>query len=127
MTVFPCRVLLALSLFLQSLSLLMAPFLRSTELAYAYGLILGTSGGLAMIVGGVVWAKYYGRLHLGAITGVTSTLLVASSALGPMPFGIARDLLGSYTLILTALATLPFVLALANLVFAKPPIRREAG
>ncbi len=119
----PVRILLASALFLQTLALIMAPFLRSVELAYAYGLLMGVRGGLQMIVGNVVWAKYFGRLHLGSITGLTATLLVGSSALGPMPFGIARDLLGSYTLILTGLAVLPFTLAVAILLLAKPPRR----
>jgi cyanate permease len=86
---------------------------------------MGTLNGLQMIVSSVVWAKYYGRQHLGAITGVVSTILVASSALGPMPFGIARDLMGSYTTILVAFATLPFLLGVANLFYGTPPVKDE--
>jgi cyanate permease len=119
----PLRVLLSISLFLQALTLIMAPFLRSIELAYAYGLMMGIQGGLHMIVGRVVWARYYGRRHLGSISGVATTLLVGSSALGPMPFGIARDLLGSYTIVLVGFSALPFLLAIASLRFGKPPKR----
>jgi len=117
----PVRLLLAAALFLQALALVMAPFLFSVEMAYCYGLVMGMLSGLQMIVSSVVWAKYYGRLHLGAITGVVSTILVASSALGPMPFGIARDLMGNYTTILIAFATLPFLLGVASLFYGKPP------
>ena len=77
-----------------------------------------------MIVSNVIWAKFYGRLHLGSITGVTTTLMVASSALGPMPLGVARDILGSYTVVLIGFAGLPFILAAATLLYCRPPKRR---
>ena len=118
------RILLALALLLQALILVMAPFLPSVEIAFLFGLIMGITAGLEMTVGGVIWAKYFGRLHLGSITGLSLTIMVASSALGPMPFGIARDLMGSYTVILASFAILPFLLAIVTLIFASPP-RRE--
>jgi hypothetical protein len=75
---------------------------------------------------GVIFANYYGRRHLGAIAGFSSTLLVAASALGPMPFGIARDLMGGYGPVLTTMAILPFSLAFACLFFGKPAPRPPA-
>ena len=121
----PVRLLLATALLLQVIVLVMAPFLGSVWLAYSYGMIAGVRGGLQLIVGNVVWAKYFGRLHLGSITGVVSTLTVGGSALGPMPFGIARDLLGSYTVVLIGFATLPLILAFVTLFFVKPPHRGQ--
>ena len=118
------RILLALSLFLQTIGLIMAPFLSSVQLAYTFGLMMGVRGGLQLIIGNVVWAKYFGRLHLGSITGVAATISVGSSALGPMPFGIARDLMGSYTTILIGIAILPLLLALATLIFVRAPQRK---
>ena len=123
----PVRVLLAISLFLQSIRLVMAPFLTSIPLAYTYGLLMGVRGGLQLIIGNVVWAKYYGRLHLGSITGVVATIGVASSALGPMPFGIARDLMGSYHVILISFAALPLILGFVTLLFVRPPHRKETS
>jgi len=120
----PIRVILTISLFLQTLALIMAPYLCSVQLALVFGLIMGMRGGLQMIVSNVIWARFYGRLHLGSITGVTTTLMVASSALGPMPFGVARDILGSYTVVLIGFAGLPFLLAVSTLLYCKSPIRR---
>jgi sugar phosphate permease len=119
----PIRILLAAALLLQTVTLVMAPFLASVQLALIYGGLMGVMNGLQLAVSNVIWAKYFGRLHLGSITGVTTTILVGSSALGPMPFGIARDALGSYNLILTGFAVLPFLLAGAVLIFGKPPTR----
>ena len=120
----PVRVMLATSLLLQAVVLVMAPVLQSVEMAFGLGVLMGMRGGFQMVVSNVVWANYFGRRHLGSITGVTSTLSVAGSALGPMPFGVGRDLLGSYEGILTGFAVLPFVLAFVTLFFAKRP-RRE--
>ena len=119
----PVRVLLAVGLLLQAVNLVMAPYLLSVNLALAYGVIAGFKGGLQGIVTSVVWAKYFGRRHLGSITGVTTMLIVAGSALGPMPLGIARDLLGSYTITLLGAAILPLALSIATLIFGKPPKR----
>ena len=76
-----------------------------------------------MTVSMVIWAKYFGRKHLGSITGIVYLISAAGSALGPMPMGIARDLLGSYGLALTVAAALPLILAVVAL-FARRPHKR---
>lgn len=114
------RVLMALSLLLQTLSLWMVTYLSNWWLAMVFGVVLGATSGLQRTVSTVAWAKYYGRRHLGSITGVTTTVTVGASALGPMPMGIARDLLGSYGLTLKLLAILPLVLAVASLFVDRP-------
>jgi len=116
------RFLLFAALIGQTTSLLMAPRLGIST-AWVYGIVLGATNSLQMTVSTVIWAKYFGRQHLGAITGVASMIGVAGSSLGPMPMGIARDLFGSYTLALTALAVLPFSLGIVVL-FSKEPRRR---
>jgi len=121
------RVLMAISLVLQVVSLWMVSYLSSIFLAMAFGVVLGATNGLQRTISTVAWAKYYGRLHLGSITGVTTTVLVASSALGPMPMGIARDLLGSYGATLKLLAIIPLVLAIACLFVDRPEKPAEAS
>jgi MFS transporter, OFA family, oxalate/formate antiporter len=119
----PPRFLLAASLFMESAVLISATHLSSVTHAYAFGIFWGIQSGIEMLVMGVIFANYYGRQHLGAIAGFSSTLLVAASALGPMPFGIARDLMGGYGPVLTTMAILPFSLAFACLFFGKPADR----
>ena len=121
----PIRVLIAISLVLQSIILVMAPNLTSAEMALSMGLLMGIRGGLQMIVSSVIWAKFFGRRYLGSITGVSSTLMVASSALGPMPFGLARDWFGSYHLVLTSFAVIPILLSILCLIYAKTPHRTD--
>lgn len=119
----PIRLMVATALVLQSTALVMAPNLTSIEMAIGMGVVMGIRGGLQLIVSSVVWAKFFGRRYLGSITGVSSTLMVGSSALGPMPFGIARDWFGDYHLVLTGFAVIPVLLAVLCLIFAKTPRR----
>lgn len=121
---FPVRILLSVALFIQAVVLVMAPYLFTVPLTILFGMLLGICTGLQATISNVIWAKYFGRLHLGSISGMASTLLVASSALGPMPMGIARDLLGNYVAVLIGLALLPLILSVATLIYNKPPRRR---
>ena len=116
----PVRILLATGLFFQALSLLMACSLSSITFALVFGVVLGISSGLIRILGSVVWAMYFGRRHLGSITGLTSMITITGSALGPMPLGIGRDLLGSYNLALTISAFIPILLGILGLFIADP-------
>ena len=120
------RYILAAGLLCQAASLVLAYRLTGVGMALVYGVILGATSGFTRSVGSVIWANYFGRKHLGAITGVTSTILIAGSALGPMPMGIARDLLGSYNSALNFLAIIPLLLAVAAL-FVRPPRKAQLG
>lgn len=116
----PVRWLLAAALFCQAAVLVLAQYLQSSVMASLYGILLGTAGGLMGLVSSVIWADYYGREHLGSITGVTSMILIVGSALGPMPLGIARDMLGSYNLALNISAVFPLVLGVLSLFVRRP-------
>ncbi len=116
----PVRVLLAIGLFFQALSLLMARSLSGITLVLIFGIVLGISSGLIRILGSVVWAMYFGRHHLGSITGFTTMLTITGSAMGPMPLGIGRDLLGSYNLALIISAVIPLLLGILGLFIDDP-------
>ncbi len=116
----PARFLLAGALFFQAICLVLAQAIPGTEEALLYGIVLGLTGGLWLAVNNVMWAQYFGRLHLGSITGVTSTILVAASALGPVPLGVAYDVFGTYNPILTFLAIFPVLLGVLTLFTRQP-------
>lgn len=123
----PVHVLQALALFLNASILIMAATLSSAKMAYGFGVVMGVQGGIEMLVISVVYANYFGRQHLGSIAGLGATIGIAGSALGPMPLGIARDLLGSYSTVLIGLAALPLALGIACLLFCRPPGEPPAG
>jgi len=115
------RVLLSVALILDAAVLIAATRLTSVPAAYAFGVGWGIQSGIEMLVMGVIFANYFGRRHLGAIAGLASTMQVAASAMGPMPIGIARELLGSYETVLTGSAIVPLLLAVTCMFFGKPP------
>ena len=98
----------------------MVPYLDITGLLLVFGILLGLTFGMMRTVRMVAWARYFGRQHLGAIAGLTSTILAGSSALGPMVMGIARDQLGSYNSTLNILAFLPLAFGIACLFVDRP-------
>ena len=56
----------------------------------------GISGGLFGTIITVAFPKYYGRTHLGALTGVNMSIMVFASAIGPVFFSIGEFLLGRF-------------------------------
>jgi MFS family permease len=116
----PPRFLLATALLFQTLALVMAQLLQGATTALIYGVVMGITFGLLNTVNSVIWPSYFGRRYLGSITGSSTTIMIVGAALGPLPLGVARDLLGSYNLALTLLAVLPFALGVANLFWGKP-------
>lgn len=57
-----------------------------------YGSSLGFFGNLLT----VTWPRFYGRTHVGAISGLNVSVTVFASALGPVLFSVARDITGSF-------------------------------
>lgn len=72
-------------------------YLGSSPLAL-WALIVGNglTTSLYGIIGAVVWMRYYGKTHLGAILGQVMMLTVLFSAVGPILFSKSLTLFGSY-------------------------------
>ncbi len=80
----------------------------------------GISNGLFGILMAVTWPRYYGREHLGAISGLCMSLMVVFSAVGPAFFSTVLKFIGSYTIALVT-SLLAALLLLAGSVFARNP------
>lgn len=63
-----------------------------------YVLILGNGimGGLFSVLASITWPRFYGRQHLGAISGLSMSLIVFSSAIAPLFFSRIYTLTDSY-------------------------------
>ena len=83
------------------------------------------SGGFVSLTG-IVFPRFYGRLHLGAISGVNMSAMVIASGLGPLAFGLCQQFSGSYRGILVASVFVPTLLALLSLK-ADNPQRKLTG
>jgi cyanate permease len=73
---------------------------------------LGITGGLFAVINAITWPRFFGRKHLGAISGKAMSAIVMASALGPYLFSSSKSILGSYSYI--AYACLVFLLFLSS-------------
>jgi cyanate permease len=118
----PNRFILAAALTLFACAIVWAMLLVFPWQAFLYGAMVGFSQGILMMVNIVIWPNYFGRAYLGSIRGAASTAMVASAALGPLPFGYVVTLSGSYNVALCVFVTLPILCIAASLI-AVPPMR----
>jgi MFS family permease len=92
----------------------------SPWLAHSYAVLLGISTGLISLVGGTMFARYFGRKHLGKLRGSVITAQVASSSMGPFITGIIFDQTGSFQISLWIFFGLLIPAAVASLWAVKP-------
>ena len=57
-----------------------------------FGIQQGVWGCLSV----VTWPRFYGRKHLGAISGLFMGVVIFASAIGPAFYGISQQITGSY-------------------------------
>jgi len=88
--------LMILSGIVASLGLL---FLSSPAGVYILIVGIGFLGGLFAVLNAVTWPRFFGRTHLGAITGKIMSMLVLASAIAPSLFSFCFTNLGSYKFI----------------------------
>ncbi len=91
------------------------------------GAVLGGAQGMYFAASQPLWARYFGRLHLGKLRGLLMAANVAISSLGPLLVGLCRDTLGGFTpvLILFSLLPLPFLISSAWIVPPNPRTNPE--
>lgn len=116
----PPRYLIAFAQVMLLASMVVLIIANSMITALVYGVLLGIVMSIQGIAGGVVWPKYYGRLHLGSIRGITMMAGVIGSALGPLPYGISYDIFGSYHQALIMFMIFPIMGTIAAILSTKP-------
>lgn len=114
------RHLLGSSMLMLALATVIVLVMPHPALAILYAALLGLHGSIMRSTGNVVWLNYYGRAHQGAVRGVAFAVMILAAALGPLPFALAIDRLGSYNLALVEFAVVPLVAA-GLVLSAKPP------
>lgn len=87
---------------------------------------VGLASGTFQTATGLIWPRYFGRLHVGAVSGLNMSTIVLASALGPVLFSISHDFAGSYRPAFWMCVFVPVLLGIAS-VFATNPQLRFAG
>ncbi len=121
----PARVLLFIGMLGLSLAVGLLFVADSAITAHAAGAMLGIGQGIFFGVSQPLWARYFGRTHIGKIRGALMTFNVASSSVGPLVAGLTRDWQGSFSLALVLFVLLPLPIAVMSL-FVRPPARSPA-
>ena len=120
----PVRFLLAMSAFCVSGGALGVQASSTLTWGLPATSILGAGvGGLHLLLR-LAWAEYYGREHLGSITGITLPVQVGGQALGPVIAGFLYDFTGSYLWPFRIFSTAVFIAGLLVLT-ATPPKDRS--
>lgn len=116
----PANLLMPVAMGFLAGSIALLSHLKGPLIGHISGMTLGVSQGLFFAASNPLWARYFGRLHLGRIRGTVSTVNIGSSSVGPLLCGLFRDSLGSYDAILTIFAVIPLPLLLLTCL-ASPP------
>ena len=127
---FPSRYVLAAGQVLLAAALAWLLVADTLVQAVIYGVLRGLTLGLWPVALDATWPAYYGRRYLGGIRGLTFGAEIVGAALGPLPFGLIYDQLGSYTAAIAGVLILPILATVAVLVAfppGLPPIPAETG
>jgi len=95
-------------------------FAVSSTSAVMCGVLFGCGQGIFLGATHPVWARYFGRTHLGKIRGLLMTINIASSSLGPLFAGLTRDAFGSFQVAMFVFMLAPLPLAVLALKMKKP-------
>ena len=87
---------------------------------------LGLANGIFLTLLALVWPRFFGRQHLGAISGFSMAFLTLSSAFGPLVFSLSKAYTGHYKAILLVCIVIALGLALASF-WADNPQRKLAS
>lgn len=121
------RTLIPMAMALLTTSLLLAASLTPGVAVVLYAVSLGAAGGASRSVGATLLPRWFGVRHIGSIQGAATFLNVASTALGPVAFAIARDIAGDYSGAATWFAILPVTAGLFAATLRPTQITTEAA
>jgi MFS family permease len=103
-----------------AVSTALATNITSPVTAGLFGAMRGNVGGTRQAVKQTVWANYYGRGHLGEITGISRTCEMLGMAMGPLLLGWSREYYGQYRTGCLLMAVGAAGLSLSMLMLTKP-------
>jgi len=83
----------------------------------------GVGGGLFATLATVSWPRFFGRKHLGAISGANMSIMVFASAIGPVLFSAGQARSGGYHTVILASLLMPAALLLVSLRAENPQER----
>ena len=122
----PIRLMMAISALWVAGGVFGIGFTHQLGWGILFGFLFGSGvGGLHTLLR-LAWADYYGRVHLGAIRGLTLPAQIGGQAIGPVVSGFMFDTSGGYFLPFIIFGS-AVVLSALLVMAAVPPVHREGG
>lgn len=121
---YPVKRILSTTLTMTIISMLYLMFgVTNMSTAILFILFYGLAVAFQTLTTNVFWPNYFGRKHLGSIRGAATVFMVIGSALGPLPFGIAYDNTGSFTIAIAGMVIFTTISLLLSFFISKPEKR----
>ena len=117
------HLIMAAACVIQMTAFILLAYLNGAPMAYARTVLSGASGSVLMLCIGVLKPLLFGRRYIGGISGAMSVIMVVGSALGPVMFGVAYDVLNGYRQVLLISAFLPAIASVAAIFIKRPIIK----
>ncbi len=118
---YPVKYILLTTLAMTIISMFYLIFgITSMVSAIVFMLFYGLAVAVQSLTTNVIWPNYFGRKHLGSIRGAATVFMVIGSALGPLPFGIAFDNTGSYSIAIIGMIIFTAIALLLSLFITEP-------
>ncbi|HXG03753.1 MAG TPA: MFS transporter [Candidatus Binatia bacterium] len=114
------RRVVATALLVLAAALVGVTLAREVVSAVLYAVLFGLTNAFSMTMFGFLWPRYFGRRYVGSIQGTGQMVGVAGASLGPLPVGLAFDLVGSPAGTLRLLALVPLACAVATMWLRTP-------
>ena len=117
---FAVRPLIVVQSFLTASSILLLIYVAGLPMLFAFMVLFGVTMGGSFILRPLIVANYFGRNHLGAITGLMRPFNGFTGAIGPVFVAAVYDLHGSYYWSFV-MVMIGFAVTGAVIMLAKPP------
>ena len=119
---FPTPRVITMSLASLCAALLSMSMVSDLLTAILYAVIFGINNAFNMTLFGYLWPRYFGRRHIGSVQGTGQMIGVIGASIGPIPLGMAFDLMDDYKLTLIGLAILPALVGILTQFLKEPKL-----
>jgi len=118
---YPVKYILSTTLTMIIISMFYLMFgITNMATAVIFILFYGLAIAIQALTTNVFWPNFFGRKHLGSIRGAATVFMVVGSALGPLPFGIAYDLTGSFSIAIAGMVIFTAIALGLSFLISKP-------
>jgi len=118
---FKTHLIISIALLVTASSLILITLATSYVNAIIYSIVFGINNAFSISLFGYIWARYFGRLHVGSIQGTGQMILVVGASIGPIPFAAAIDLFGDPITTIRLSSIYPFFASILCFFFLREP------